>query len=43
VRGAGKVFLIIILAVAFKATGDYILHRWNKGNHDTPKDKREDT
>ena len=31
--GAGKMFLIIGLAVAIKATGDYFLSRRSKKNH----------
>jgi hypothetical protein len=41
--GAGKMFLIIILAVAFKATGDYLLNRWSRRKHGTSKDERRDT
>jgi hypothetical protein len=41
--GAGKMFLIIVLAVAFKATGDYFLDRWNQRKHEAPKDKRDKT
>jgi hypothetical protein len=41
--GAGKMFLIIVLAVAFKATGDYFLDRWSQRKHEPPKDKRENT
>ena len=35
--GAGKMFLIIFLAVAIKATGDYTLSRWSKKKHDPEK------
>jgi len=31
--------LIIFLAVAIKAAGDYILSRWTKKKHETPNDK----
>lgn len=37
--GAGKMLLIIFLAVAIKAAGDYILSRWSKKKHETPNDK----
>jgi len=40
--GAGKMCLIIFLAVAMKATGDYILGRWTKRKNETPPDKRGD-
>jgi hypothetical protein len=38
--GAGKMFLIIVLAVAFKATGDYLFDRRNKSKDEASKDKR---
>jgi hypothetical protein len=35
--GAGKMCVIIFLAVAIKATGDYILRRWSRRKHEPEK------
>ena len=37
--GAGKMFLILFLAVIIKATGDYALSQWSKRKNDTQIDK----
>jgi hypothetical protein len=37
--GAGKMFLIIFLAVAIKATGDFVLSWWSKRKHETPSER----
>lgn len=37
--GTGKMFLIIVLAVAIKSAGDYLLDRRSKSKHEPPNDK----
>ncbi len=40
--GAGKLFLVLLLAVIIKATGDYLLDRWSKRKNETRIDKSSD-